>query len=215
MSAGTLAAAASPAASCDGVMSALSEQIDPRLPLIHEAATRDVSFGRAARMLGPADFELCMRRPALHRSGCFALHFCWIEMAREGLTDREPAWRLGLVVPKRHEASAVARNTIKRRWRDAFRRGRDAWSREFGSADLVVRLQSPLIPSTKIVGKGRPKPVRSPAVPARVRARERFDPAAALEGLVDRLRSRGGRPAVIVVPPPRVPKAATSRVERS
>lgn len=153
-------------------------------------------YSRAARMTTPAEFDRCLRRPALHRSGPFALHLCWVDGASE------PAWRLGLVVPKRYEATAVGRNTIKRRWRDAFRRGREQWAGEFGSADLVVRLQTPLVPKVK-AAKG-PANARKAAIgavpappvqPAKVRARERFDPVLVLDGLVERLRSRGGRPS--------------------
>lgn len=111
-----------------------------------------------------------------------------------------PMWRLGLVIPKRYEASAVARNTIKRRWRDAFRRGRVAWAAEFGGADVVVRLQGPLVPRPpKVAGKSRGVVPVVP-LPAVVRARERFDPATLLAALVERLRSRGGRPPVVAAP---------------
>ena len=141
-------------------------------------------------MLVPAEFERCLRRPALFRDGSFALH-----LNRSGPVSADGAsWRLGLVVPKRYEASAVARNTIKRRWRDAFRRGRATWAAEFGSADLVVRLQAPLVPKPpKPTGRrGAPQPPATPSVPARVRARDRFDPVAILAAFVERLRRRGG-----------------------
>ena len=115
-----------------------------------------------------------------------------------------PMWRLGLVIPKRYEASAVARNTIKRRWRDAFRRGRVAWAAEFGSVDVVVRLQGPLVPKPpKVAGKGKRVEAVTPppaVAPARVRARDRFDPAPMLVAFVERLRSRGGRPAIVAAP---------------
>ncbi len=116
------------------------------------------------------------------RSGAFALHL-FRHPAADPVGDADvatPVWRLGLVIPKRYEASAVARNTIKRRWRAAFRTGRDAWAREFGSADLVVRMQAPLAPKAELA-----------ATPAKVRARRRFDPQASLASLVERLR-RGG-----------------------
>jgi ribonuclease P protein component len=138
---------------------------------------------------GPADYDLCLRRPAVLRSGPFALHLSW----RTTLTE-PPAWRLGLVIPKRYESSAVARNTIKRRWRAAFVRTRSSWADEFGSADLVVRLQSPLVPKVASTAKNKgvaPQPVIS--LPAKVRARDRFDPQATLVLLAERLRSRGMR----------------------
>ncbi len=78
-----------------------------------------------------------------------------------------PVWRLGLVIPKRHVRSAVKRNTIKRRWREAFRRQREAWADEFGGADFVIRMHAPLAP------------------------RPAFDANAILTTLAERLRSRG------------------------
>ena len=150
-------------------------------------------------MATPAEFDRCLRKPAVFRSGSFALHLEWITaMGQPEQADQSPVWRLGLVIPKRYEASAVARNTIKRRWRDAFRRGRAAWAAEFGSADVVVRLQAPLLPKPPkaAAGRGAPKAPAAPVLPARVRARDRFDPVAMLSGFVDRLRSRGGRPVV-------------------
>lgn len=169
------------------------------------------SFGRDARILTPAEFDRCLSHPALLRAGSFALHLCMIPPAPPPSPDGEaaasalPHWRLGLVIPKRFEASAVARNTIKRRWRDAFRRGRAGWADEFGSADVVVRMQSPLIPkpagkSGKRAAQGRalatpastmPATVPPASLPAKVRARARFEPGTALTALVDRLRARG------------------------
>ncbi len=149
-------------------------------------------------MTTPAEFDRCLRRPPLYRSGPFAVHLTWVDGAPN-------VWRLGLVVPKRYEATAVGRNTVKRRWRDAFRLGSRDWAREFGSADVVVRLQTPLVPKVKSVAvKGRkgsvPPPPAIPVAPARVRARERFDPAEMLDGLVGRLRARGGRPSGVAGP---------------
>ncbi len=126
----------------------------------------------------PAEFDRCLACRPLWRDGAFALHL--LRHPVVGVDDA-PVWRLGLVIPKRYEASAVARNTIKRRWRAAFRTGRAAWSAEFGSADLVVRMQAPLAP----------KPERA-ATPAKVLVRRRFDPQAALASLIERLRRRDG-----------------------
>lgn len=158
-------------------------------------------------MTTPAEFDRCLRRPAFHRSGSFALHLCWIDASMQAPTavlPPAPMWRLGLVIPKRYEASAVARNTIKRRWRDAFRRGRVAWAAEFGSVDVVVRLQGPLVPKPpKVAGRSkvaRPIVPLPAAAPARVRARDRFDPVPMLATFVERLRSRGGRPAIEAAP---------------
>lgn len=71
------------------------------------------------------------------------------------------------MIPKRHVRSAVARNTVKRRWREAFRRQRQAWASEFGGADLVIRMHT------------KPEPRRA------------FDANAILTTLAERLRSRG------------------------
>ena len=159
-----------------------SDAASPAVP------TGDARFQRDARLTTPAEFERCLKRPALYRSGAFAFHLCPADADR-ALSAHTPAWRLGLVIPKRYEASAVARNTIKRRWRDAFRRMRAALACEFGSADLVVRLQSPLVPKAKPSAKGRATP--GPAtLPARVRGRDRFDPNALLVALVERVRGR-------------------------
>ena len=87
------------------------------------------------------------------------------------------AWRLGLVIPKRFVRSAVARNAVKRRWREAFRQRRVGLAEEFGAADLVVRLQASLQP--KVV----------PAVP--VAPESTFDAAALLDAFAARLRVRG------------------------
>ena len=171
-------------------------------------------------MTTPAEFERVLRRPALHRDGPFALHVCPAESG-----GGVPGWRLGLVIPKRYEASAVARNTIKRRWRDAFRRGRTAWADEFGSIDLVVRLQSPLVPKPAKAGKGASatssraagsaKSGGTPAIgrsavagrtgrrvddgaarSAKSRARTRFDPSTMLTAMAERLRRRMPGPPV-------------------
>jgi ribonuclease P protein component len=164
--------------------------------------------GKARRsditLASPAEYDRCLARPALVRNGPFALHLCW----RSGSTEEsmkaatnpskdasmtDAAWRLGLVIPKRYEASAVARNTIKRRWRAAFRQGRAAWADEFGSADVVVRMQSPLIRKADAKKTAASAAATSATVPARVRARERFDPQAGFASLTERLRSRGER----------------------
>ena len=142
------------------------------------AGARGIALDRVLRE--PAEFERCLARPALVRSGPFALHLA--RRPEVDVDDASRAWRLGLVISKRHEPSAVARNTIKRRWRAAFRRGCDAWAREFGAADVVVRMQAPLIAKSKAAA--------SAAVPARVRARDRFDPQTLFDALAAKLRGR-------------------------
>lgn len=114
-------------------------------------------FARSARIPGAEGFDRCLGLASVYRNGSFAFHVGF---------GAAPLWRLGLVIPKRHVRSAVARNAIKRRWREAFRRQRDAWAGEFGGADLVIRMNAPM-----------------PARPA-------FDANALLAGLAERLRSR-------------------------
>jgi len=154
----------------------------------HDDAIAATAVGaHAARVLTlqtPAEFERCLGRPPLHRSGAFALH-CARVAAADPLSL--PVWRLGLVIPKRYESSAVARNTIKRRWRAAFRQGQASLSAEFGGADLVVRMQGPLRP------KSMPAAEAAAVAPAKRRARALFDPEAMLTSLAERLR-RGSQP---------------------
>jgi len=126
---------------------------------------------------GPVGFDHCLKRPAFLRQGVFAFHVVAVEAS---------AWRLGLVIPKRFEQSAVARNSIKRRWREAFRVRRSAWADEFGGADLVIRMTAPLVP------KRDPKAaVATPALTAQQRAR--FDAGGLLTTFAERMRKR--RPA--------------------
>lgn len=145
------------------------------------------------RIPGPQGFDHCLKKPAVWRRGVFAFHVVFVE---------SPAWRLGLVVPKRFEKSAVARNTIKRRWREAFRRQRAAWAVEFGGADLVIRMQAPLVPRTPpsrrvsgVAKKGTPvqAPPAVPTVVTTARGRGVFDATGLLAGLGERLRQRTGR----------------------
>lgn len=145
-----------------------------------------VAPGGFAILRSPAQFARCLDRRPLVRDGAFALHVAFGDGSAGGADAGARAsaggWRLGLVIPKRHEPSAVARNTIKRRWRAAFARIHAACAREFGAADIVVRLSGPLVP------KSAPAAVKADLAPAKRRARSRFDPQALLVSLVDRLR---------------------------
>ena len=123
-----------------------------------EPRPQSCSFARSARIPGAEGFDGCLRQASVYRSGAFAFHVVF---------GAAPVWRLGLVIPKRHVRSSVARNTIKRRWREAFRRQRAAWAREFGGADFVIRMHGPMAP------------------------RPAFDANALLTALAERLRSRG------------------------
>jgi ribonuclease P protein component len=133
---------------------------------------------RTSALGDAAAFDRCLSQRALVRDGAFALH-----VHRHGTAEASPdtpvAWRLGLVIPKRFEGSAVARNTIKRRWRAAFREGRVGWASEFGAADVVVRLHAALA--------RRDEPLA--VAPARVRARAAFDPHALLGLMATKLRN--------------------------
>ncbi len=128
-----------------------------------------------------AEFAACLGQRPLLRDGAFALHVVRHASA-ELAGDFGSTWRLGLVIPKRYEKSAVARNTIKRRWRAAFARIAAACAGEFGPADVVVRMQSPLVP------KAASPTLKADLAPAKRRARVRFDPQAMLAALVVRLR---------------------------
>ncbi len=123
-----------------------------------EPRSHSCSFARSARIPGAEGFDRCLRQASVYRSGAFAFHVVFGDA---------PGWRLGLVIPKRFVRSAVGRNTIKRRWREAFRRQRAAWATEFGGADFVIRMHAPLAP------------------------RPAFDANAILTTLSERLRTRG------------------------
>jgi ribonuclease P protein component len=125
-----------------------------------------------------AAFDRCLSQRAFVRGGAFALHV-HRHATEEASPDLPVAWRLGLVIPKRFESSAVARNTIKRRWRAAFREGRAGWASEFGAADVVVRLHAALA--------RRDEPLAE--APARVRARAAFDPHALFGLMATKLRN--------------------------
>jgi ribonuclease P protein component len=134
------------------------------------SGAKDFALGDAAA------FDRCLTQRALVRDGAFALH---VHRHAADDLDGPAAWRLGLVIPKRFESSAVARNTIKRRWRAAFREGRAGWMSEFGAADVVVRLHAAL------ARRGEPLA----EAPARVRARSAFDPHAVFGLMATKLRN--------------------------
>lgn len=70
------------------------------------------------------DFQQVYRKGAVWKGCCFSLH----------ALPREDGVRLGIVVPRRF-GTAVERNRVKRRLREAFRRV----AAELPSADIVVR----------------------------------------------------------------------------
>jgi len=104
------------------------------MPAAKSEATDRVTFrfSREARLAEPAEFVALLRlRPAV-RSKSFALY----ARHRAGALS----WRFGLVIAKRFESRAVARNAIKRVWREALRAVAPDLENVFPSHDLVVRL---------------------------------------------------------------------------
>jgi ribonuclease P protein component len=89
-------------------------------------------FGRSSRILNAKDFSAVMRARMRFGSGLFVGH-----VKPRAHTNQ---WRLGLVLPKKFEPSAVRRNALKRVWRDLFRRELPALEQLPFGHDLVVRL---------------------------------------------------------------------------
>jgi len=168
---------------------ALPGQTAPRVA--REVLRRESGGARDARIPRVEGFDHCLKSPAVLRHGVFVLHVRFVDA---------PVWRLGLVIPKRFERSAVARNAIKRRWREGFRRCRAAWASEFGGADLVVRMGAPLAPRTAVGPAPRGKRPGAPSKvvadrakrPPTARQRAAFDTTRPLLTLAERLRSRAG-----------------------
>ena len=109
------------------------------------------NFPRARRLLSPAQFSAVLSGPLALRASAFALHV--VERTTPGALpadvsadlsaiapDTATGWRLGLVIPKRFEASAARRNAIKRRWREAFRLRAASLEAQLPASDLVVRM---------------------------------------------------------------------------
>ena len=91
-------------------------------------------FGRNARLLQPADFQLALGcRPAA-RGQLFVFHH------KPVVASGTQAARLGLIIPKRLIRSAVRRNTIKRVIRECFRLRQSTCRPGL----LVVRLKAPI-----------------------------------------------------------------------
>jgi len=114
-----------------------------------------LTFPRWVRLIRPDQFSSALSTPPRARNGRFALHIKPIILTdadfRAGACANLPPqyeagmpWRLGLVVPKRFEASAVRRNTIKRVWREVFRTRRERLLALSPGQDLVVRLTASL-----------------------------------------------------------------------
>jgi ribonuclease P protein component len=91
-----------------------------------------LTFGRSSRILNAKDYGAVMRGRMRFGGDLFVGHLKAREDTRE--------WRLGLIVPKKFEPSAVRRNAVKRVWRDLFRRHLPALENLRAGHDLVIRL---------------------------------------------------------------------------
>lgn len=111
-------------------------------------------FPRQVRLTEAAQFSAALKLRPIVRNARFALH------VYQGGVNRGQAvglavlprqvWRLGLVIPKRFEASSVRRNAIKRVWREVFRlKQSDLGEREQLGGDLVVRFLAPFTVAEK------------------------------------------------------------------
>ncbi len=108
-------------------------------------------FPRRVRLTTPGEFSQALKQRSGVRNQRFALHVVEaLVIGSMTVTKTEPpqngnqkTWRLGLVIPKRYEASSVRRNAIKRVWRESFRRQRVILD-EQPARDLVVRLLAPM-----------------------------------------------------------------------
>lgn len=83
------------------------------------------TFPRAARITRAVDFKRVLDSACRIKSGCLTFVALPNELGRA---------RLGLAIPKRHVPRAVARNRVKRRLRESFRRHRNS----LPSLDVVV-----------------------------------------------------------------------------
>lgn len=117
-------------------------------------------FPRRKRLTQPEDFAKALKQRALVRNPRFALYVFEPEQnAADAANVQMPdvqthqvaessVWRLGLIVPKRYEASAVRRNAIKRIWREAFRRRSELL--DLPGRGLVARLLSAIAPDQSL-----------------------------------------------------------------
>lgn len=113
-------------------------------------------FPRRKRLTQPEDFVKALKQKALVRNPRFALYVFEPEQNTAGeakvdvfLATGPKIWRLGLVVPKRYEASSVRRNAIKRVWREAFRCRSELLN--LPGRGLVARLLSSIAPEQSLV----------------------------------------------------------------
>jgi ribonuclease P protein component len=95
-------------------------------------ARPNLTFGRSCRILDAKQYAAVMRARLRVAGTLFVGHV----LRRED----DSHWRLGLIVPKRFEPSAVRRNAVKRVWRDSFRREYPELLRLARGHDIVIRL---------------------------------------------------------------------------
>ena len=90
------------------------------------------TFGRSCRILDAKQYAAVMRGRLRVSGNLFVGHV----LSR----DDDPQWRLGLIVPKRFEPSAVRRNAVKRVWRESFRQEHAELLTLLRGHDVVIRL---------------------------------------------------------------------------
>jgi ribonuclease P protein component len=90
------------------------------------------TFGRTSRILNAKEYAAVMRARLRIGGTLFVGHV----LSRGDVAP----WRLGLIVPKRFEPSAVRRNAVKRVWRDSFRRESEGLLALNHGHDVVIRL---------------------------------------------------------------------------
>ena len=90
------------------------------------------TFGRSCRILDAKQYAAVMRARLRVPGTLFVGHV----LSR----GDDSNWRLGLIVPKRFEPSAVRRNALKRIWRESFRHEYPELLRLARGHDVVIRL---------------------------------------------------------------------------
>jgi ribonuclease P protein component len=103
------------------------------------------TFGRSSRILNAKEYAAVMRGRVRIGGSLFVGH----ALSR----GDDTSWRLGLIVPKRFEPSAVRRNALKRVWRDSFRRECQTLLALNCGHDLVIRLVSKPAPGALLALK--------------------------------------------------------------
>lgn len=84
------------------------------------------------RLLSAVDFQQVFKRGKRQKSTFFTVIFCDNQQAKQA--------RLGVIIAKRHNPSAVTRNRIRRVIRESFRQHQTT----LGYRDLVIQVNRPL-----------------------------------------------------------------------